>query len=233
MKCIIIIPVFNPPKHFSKLLINILDNVNIPIVVVDDGSRPSLNIPNKNIILKLLTNEVNKGKGSAMLKGFKYAAQKGFTHAITLDADFQHDPKFIPSFLNVDENIAIVTGNRIFNNMMPFHRRFSNIITSIILSFICKTKILDSQCGYRRYRLEDLLNETFIERGFQFESEVLIKELRKGLKIYHIEIPTIYAEESSSINHLHDTWKFIKLIIRTLINNNLKVLHMSSRKRKY
>ena len=81
---------------------------------------------------------------------------------------------------------------------------------------ICQTKLFDSQCGYRRYNLQDVCREIYFEQGFQFETEILIKLLRNKLKIFHIDISTIYAEECSSMRPIYDTLKFIRLIIRTL-----------------
>ena len=64
---------------------------------------------------------------------------------------------------------------------------------------------------------EDEKYITYIEHGFQFESEVLIKILSNNGTIDHIEIPTIYTQENSSINNILDTFKFIRLILRYLI----------------
>ena len=217
MRAIIIIPAFNPPSQFYKLLNRINYIYDIPIIVIDDGSNISINI-NNHTIQKLITNKINEGKGAALLQGFKYAKAKGFTHAITMDADFQHDPNLIPLFLAYDEKITIVSGKRTFDRTMPFHRRLSNIITTNIISFICKQKVLDSQCGYRRYILGDVLDGTYVENGFQFESEVLIKLLRKGNTISHIDIPTIYNNANSAIKNIQDTFKFIRLIIRNILN---------------
>ena len=147
-----------------------------------------------------------------------YALDHGYTHCITLDADSQHDPLLIPKFLSMDESISIVCGKRDFIDTMPFHRKLSNIITSKVISLICLIKLYDSQCGYRRYRLEDVCKQKFIEKGFQFETEVLIKLLRKDFKISHINIPTIYSDEGSAMCYLDDTLKFIRLIIRTLVH---------------
>ena len=85
------------------------------------------------------------------------------------------------------------------------------------MSYICHKQILDSQCGYRRYILDNVCSETYFENGFQFESEVLIKLLRINCSLCHIEIPTIYAQEDSSMNNFWDTIRFIRLIIRSLI----------------
>ena len=212
----IIIPAFNPPYTFDYLIQSIRNETSIPIIIVDDGSQPAVNIDPVFIYVNLLRNNIKKGKGYSLLKGIHYALENGYTHGITLDADSQHDPAFIPEFLSIDENISIVCGKRDLKGSMPFHRRISNIITSKIVSFICHTKLFDSQCGYRRYNLQDVCRERYFEKGFQFETEILIKLLKNKMKIFHIDIPTIYAGESSSMRYIYDTLKFIRLIIRTL-----------------
>ena len=102
---------------------------------------------------------------------------------------------------------------------MPLHRRISNKLTSSAISFICRVQILDSQCGYRRYKLDNVCSETYMEHGFQFESEVLIKLLCNNCTLHHIEIPTIYNQEHSSMSNFWDTVKFIRLIVRSLIKS--------------
>ena len=159
------------------------------------------------------------GKGAALLKGLNYAQTSGFTHAVTLDADNQHDPEILPSFLECDENISIVLGAREFDHTMPVHRKISNKLTSNIISRICKKHILDSQCGYRRYSLQDVCSKTYSESGFQFESEVLIKLLRDNCSLKHISVPTIYSNENSAMNNFRDTFKFINLIFRYIFHS--------------
>jgi glycosyltransferase involved in cell wall biosynthesis len=184
-------------------------------IIIDDGSFPEIIIKNPEIII--LRNKQNQGKGFSLLKAFNYAQENGFTHAVTLDADSQHDPKLIEMFLEVNENISLVLGTRKFGKDMPCHRRISNKLTSLIISFLSGEMIQDSQCGYRRYKLNEICSEIFIETGFQFESEILIKLLRKKCSYHQVDIPTIYAKEKSSINNIIDTLKFLRLILRSII----------------
>ena len=214
MNPIIIIPAYNPPRSFLTFLQDVYAITAIPIIIIDDGSIPKIELENANTIL--LRNKTNSGKGFSLIRGFKEALHRGFSHAITMDADSQHDPNMLESFLEVNENISIVLGNRSFDRNMPLHRRVSNRLTSSLLSFICNVRIFDSQCGYRRYRIDDVLSESYMEDGFQFESEVLIKLLCNNCTLHHIEIPTIYTQENSAINNVWDTIKFIRLIIRCL-----------------
>ena len=215
MKPVIIIPAYNPPISFISLLLNVRSITSIPIIIIDDGSIPIIKVENESTIL--LRNKNNSGKGFSLIRGFNEALDRGYSHAITIDADSQHDPNLLQSFIEINENISIVLGNRQFNTNMPLHRRISNKLTSSVISYICHEQILDSQCGYRRYKLDNVCSETYIEHGFQFESEVLIKLLCNNCTFHHIEIPTIYGEEKSSMNNFWDTIKFIRLIIRCLI----------------
>jgi len=218
MNPIVIIPAYNPPESLYQLIGAIHKLRPIPIIVVDDGSEPPIKIRSDDIII--LRNVSNKGKGFSLNKAFNYAKRGGYTHAVTLDADYQHDPQMLDIFLSVNKNISIVIGKRDFNIKMPMHRRISNNLTSYIISYICRQKVFDSQCGFRRYTVSHVCSAKFIENGFQFESEVLIKLVGKqNYTLEQVDIPTIYNKESSSINNISDTLKFIRLIIRYIFRS--------------
>ena len=218
MNPVIIIPAYNPLDTFKNLISSIYKICPLPIIVVDDGSMPSIQLEHQNLIL--IRNINNIGKGYSLNKAFHYAHDKGYTHAVTMDADFQHDPQMLGTFLGIKKDVAIVIGKRDYNNNMPIHRQLSNKITSLIISYICGKKVYDSQCGYRRYKLSNICSENFIENGFQFETEVLIKLLsRKNCTLHQIKIPTIYDKEISSMNNILDTFKFIRLIFRYFLEH--------------
>ena len=217
MQQTIIIPAYNPPNTIFQLISTIHKITTCPVIIIDDGSDPPISL--ESINCTLLRNDQNMGKGAALLKGLNYAQTSGFTHAVTLDADNQHDPEILPTFLECDENISIVIGARNFNSKMPFHRKLSNKLTSNIISRICKKKILDSQCGYRRYSLQDVCSKTYSESGFQFESEILFKLLHDNYTLKHISVPTIYSNENSAMNNFRDTFKFINLIFHYIFHS--------------
>ena len=75
---------------------------------------------------------------------------------------------------------------------MPLSRKFSNFTTSFIISKIVGKKIIDSQCGYRRYNLSHINDLELKEMGFQFESEILIKGINSNSYVKHVKIRTIY-----------------------------------------
>ena len=139
-----------------------------------------------------------------------------YSHLLVIDADGQHDPSKINEFLNLNQDIEIVFGRRLFKKPMPLLRILSNTITSSIISFICKKKIHDSQCGYRRYKNTLFTNKSYNENGYQLESEILLSNINNNSNIAFVNIPTIYNSNISSMNYINDTYKFIKCILRNI-----------------
>ena len=216
MNLLIIIPSYNSKDTLLELITNLNNKYNLPLLIIDDGSDTKFSSNIQNV--KVLRNRKNRGKGYSLLKGFKYAFSEGYSHALTMDADLQHSYIEVSDFLGVDISADIVLGYREIGKKMPILRRLSNRITSIILSTLIGIKIIDSQSGYRRYKLALVLEKNYLENGFQFESEVLIKSLSNSSKVEQIKIETIYDPNNKSyIRHVSDTLKFIRLIIRTII----------------
>jgi len=213
---LIIIPSYNSNDTLLELIANLNDRHTLSILVIDDGSDVEFSSDIQNV--KILRNRKNRGKGYSLLKGFQYASSNGYSHALTMDADLQHSYMEVSSFLSIDTSVDLVLGCRERRRKMPISRRFSNKITSLLISSLVGMKITDSQCGYRRYNLDLVLEKNYLESGFQFESEVLIKCISKSLKVEQIKIETIYDPNNKSyIRHMSDTLKFIRLIIRSII----------------
>ena len=221
MKTILIIPCYNDNEQLKGLLASPFvkaSKYDFDVLVIDDGSFKVVSDDISETDFELIRNDVNKGKGFSIRKGLSYALKNKYSHAITLDADLQHDPNYISEFIQIDKDVDVVLGNRSFGKDMPFLRRVSNRITSFIVSFLTGKKVLDSQSGYRRYKLDTSSFSNCLEDGFQFESEILINDLRKKRStLSHVSIPTLYGSEKSSINNILDTYKFIKLILRKII----------------
>jgi len=214
MNILILIPSHNDSDHLPELIRRIQQITTSTILIIDDGSDKPIHLSDANV--KIHRNKSNLGKGGALKNGFNYASENGFSHVITMDSDLQHDPDKLNSFIEFDKHYDLVCGQRIIDRTMPYHRQLSNKLTSWILSLLCGQKIYDSQCGYRRYSIQSVSGLQCRENGFQFESEVLIKLIRRGALIGQVSIPTIYGNETSSMRIIQDTFKFIKLILGSI-----------------
>ncbi len=217
---LVLIPVLNEAENIENLVFEIskyIDKHNV--VVVNDGSTDSTGKIISRLSVHFIEHTHNKGKGAALLTGLKYAKESGYQWVITLDGDGQHQPHYISDFLRHirHNNVDLLLGNRRNRaNRMPLHRILSNGITSIIVSLCAgNIRIHDSQCGYRAFRLDCIDPGRFSEKGFQFESEMILRLGKCRCKIKEIPIETKYGNESSSINLIGDTFRFIRLVFKS------------------
>ena len=216
---VIVIPVFNSRDSLLILIERIESIGNYPVVVIDDGSTDGLrsNELSNAIYIK---HDVNMGKGAALKTGLKKAKMLGYSHAITLDADGQHDPDLIPEFHAKQQGNpdSMIVGSRDFSHgSMPFHRKLSNNITSLMLSLRSGLLIRDAQVGYRCYPLGDSRLWGSIEDGFQFESDVYFNAARLKYRIEWQAIPVIYGGEGSHMNLVKDTLRFVRTYLRSFL----------------
>ncbi len=184
------------------------------VIAVDDGSddnSASKIAGNEKVVL--IKNIVNRGKGYSLNIGFRKSIELNSVFTITLDADLQHPPEYIPKFLDKLKENDVVIGNRLndFKNM-PLQRILSNKLTSVLLTLKTKREIIDSQCGFRGYRTKIL--STIIPKfsGFEAESEIIVKAARNNYKIDFVSIPTIYGEEKSKMKSVQAITGFIKVL---------------------
>lgn len=218
----VLIPAYNAQKTIGKLIDQLFQIPNRPdsIIVINDSSvdKTSEIARTKKVIVYDFNK--NSGKGNALKKGFEiFLSETKSQYVLCMDADLQHPPASIKSFLEKaqKEDASIVIGNRNFIiGQMPFLRYLSNTMTSIILSKISKQKIQDSQCGFRLIKREVLDTLKMNEGGFQFESEFILKCAREKIKIHFVNIPTIYNNNGSNISHFKDTYRFVRLISKEI-----------------
>ncbi len=216
MLIIAVIPAFNEENNIASVVKGTLNYAN-EVVVVNDGSSDKTGLVAKQAGATVINNETNMGKADAMYKGFDYALSKGADVVIVLDADGQHDPEEIPSFIEkINEGYDIVVGARRFNpDVMPKIRIFANSFSSFFTTLVCKTKILDSQSGYRAIRSEVLRKIKFSSHRYQIETEMLIKAAKCGFKIAFVPIKTIYrVQAKSKVNQIVDPLKFLWLVFK-------------------
>jgi glycosyltransferase involved in cell wall biosynthesis len=162
--------------------------------------------------------EKNQGKGAALRKGFGILQNNPHVKDIvTIDADLQHRPEDIPSFIRKKQqdgaDVVIGKRNRAGTGM-PIHRALSNAITSYLVSLRTQTKVLDSQCGFRLIGKGVLSKVTVESSGFEAETEFLIKAIKQGFKIRFVPIDTIYNGEKSHMTNWKTTLNFIRVLIR-------------------
>lgn len=188
----------------------------LPVLVVDDGSLDETAARAEAAGADVLRQKPNQGKGAALQAGFRRAIVHDYEAVVTLDADGQHDPAEIPKFLRAYQSrqAELIIGQRDFRQM-PFLRRLANRWGGRTFSWAIGQSIPDNQSGYRLIsrRLMAAMLES-VERGFEYEVEMIMVCLRRDFRLDWVPIRTIYAGESSHINPLPHTRNFLRLIWR-------------------
>lgn len=221
MNVCILIPVYNEFKEIGRL-VESLKQKDFAVVVVDDGSSDDSGKTAREKGALVIRHEQKKGKGSSLQDGFEYILkEEKYDGVVTIDGDGQHDIKDIEQFLVQAHQHpgSIITGTRMDNPRgMPLVRLWTNRLMSGVISFLCRQKIPDTQCGFRLISSSVLKQLKLTSNDFQIETEVLIKAARLGVKIYSVPIKTIYRGEASKINPVVDTFRFLVYIIKEMCN---------------
>ncbi|MBI4531178.1 MAG: glycosyltransferase family 2 protein [Candidatus Latescibacteria bacterium] len=219
-KILVIIPAYNAAPTLLTFLPDLLQYwPQQQILLINDGSTDTTSEVASSFGITSISHPKNHGKGEALKTGFRYAIHNGYDAVLTLDADGQHDPSLIASFLSARRpaQADVVIGSRMTNpHSMPFLRWCSNTITSKIVSWRAGCRIPDSQSGYRLIGRDVLTSLPLTTSHYQTESEILIRAGRAGFRIVDTPIPVRYAGEPSFIRPFRDIGNFIALIVKSL-----------------
>lgn len=216
MRIVALIPAYNEEKNIASVVKKTKEYVDV-VLVVDDGSQDRTKEVAETAGAVVISYTENKGKAEAMRVGFKECIRNNSDVVVVLDADGQHDPGEIPQFLEkINEGFDIVVGARRFDrSVMPKIRIFANSFSSWVTSLVCRTKILDSQSGYRAIRTSVIQKIPLTSQRYQIETEMLIKAAKCNFKIAFIPIKTIYRKEAKSkVNQIIDPLKFLLLVFK-------------------
>lgn len=215
MKTCIIVPVYNHEAALPRLLEKLKPH-GLPCVLVDDGSSPACSRVIADCVnrepdwLSLIRRPANGGKGAAVIDGMRWASHHGYSHAVQIDADGQHDTGDIPQFLQQSRlhPEAMILGHPVYTRDAPksrvYGRQFTNLWIWInTLSFAIK----DGMCGFRLYPLaavSTLLNSTTIAQGMAFDIDIVVRLYWQGVNA--VNLPTAVSYPLDGVSHF-DLWR--------------------------
>ena len=155
MNTLVIIPAYNEQDSIKKVVEDVYShNDNCDIVVVNDGSSDNTSIEAKKTKAIVIDLPNNLGIGGAVQTGYLYAQKNNYDIAIQVDADGQHNPKYIPEMIKIIENgqADMVIGSRFIQKtsyQQTFFRMIGIKITSGIIKLLTGKKICDTTSGFR------------------------------------------------------------------------------------
>lgn len=233
-KTLIIIPTYNEVENINKVIGDIFAiNQDLHILVVDDNSPDGTaqhikNMQKEHKYLFLIEREGKLGLGTAYIAGFKFALQNGYEYVFEMDADYSHDPKEIPAFLNSIRDVDLVIGSRYVKGVNVVNWPLSRLILSLIANkytrFVTGLPLHDSTGGYkciRRTVLESINLDNIKSGGYSFQIEMNFKIWKKGFRIK--EIPIIFIDRTVGKSKMSKKivreaiWMVWKLKIRSLL----------------
>ena len=222
IKPLIVIPVYNHAGTLREVVTRTLD-VCGNVLVVDDGSTDRSAEVIKDLPVRFIRHEKNRGKGAAILTAAAEARRLGMSHIITIDADGQHDPANISRFIPVirENPLAIVVGKRIFNNKtVPFSSRFGRSFSNFWLRVETGYSLKDTQSGFRAYPVILLEWLKLHEKRYSFEIEVLVKAAWAWITLKEVDISVYYPEPGKRISHFRP---FMDNLALTVLNTRLTI----------
>jgi len=234
MKLCAIIPSYNHYKVLGSI-VKRLRECGLSVFIIDDGSNEparsiiaALHNEGADIIVRRL--DVNQGKGVAMQEGFRMAVAAGFTHALQVDADGQHDLDALPRLMALSEANpeAIISGQPIYDASVPKNRKIGRRVTHLwvwieTLSF----RITDSMCGFRIYPLaavQKLIAEEHIGDRMEFDTEIIVRLFWRGVAPIMLPVKVVYpADNMSNFDLLQDNWRISRMHMRLFLTMLLRL----------
>lgn len=202
----VVIPCYNHGMMMASVLAR-LAPFTLPVLIVDDGSdaataRQLDALVGPGVQLHRLT--TNQGKGVAVLAGLTEMARQGFTHAVQVDADGQHQIEDCPRLLEAARAApeALISGQPQYDDSVPRARLYGRYITHFwvwveTLSFSLK----DSMCGFRVYPLAPTLalaQRRAIGQRMDFDTEIMVRLYWAGTPSHFVATRVTYPQDGLS-----------------------------------
>lgn len=203
----VLIPVYNHAGAITATCDG-ARRLGVPLLLVDDGSDAAcaavLDTLTELDDIILVRLAINCGKGAAVRAGLREAERRGFTHALQVDADGQHDPEDLPPFiadLSADQQ-QLRIGYPRFDASVPRHRFYARYATHMLvwlhtLSFTLR----DTMCGVKLYPVEAtnrLVARHACGDRMQFDTELPVRWLWAGLPVENLPVRVHYPQDGVS-----------------------------------
>jgi glycosyltransferase involved in cell wall biosynthesis len=222
----VVIPVFNEEQTIGNIITRTKKTlkqmgVSYEVLVVDDGSvdrSADISQAKEAQVLR----ETHQGKGYALRAGFRQA--KGEL-VVTLDSDGSHKPEEIPSIVRciMEDRADFVIGTRFFNSVnktkIPKVNRTGNRLFNDLIGFLTGVKISDSQSGFRAIKSSLIKRMKLRSRGYEVESEMLVKALKMSARI--AEAPISFEQRTigcSKLDPLKDGIRILYAIVASYLS---------------
>jgi glycosyltransferase involved in cell wall biosynthesis len=230
----ILIPTYDNPGTIRKVVLAVRELCG-DVVVIDDGSgeanRRAVEALGQEGLAIVFRRPKNGGKGAAVKTGFQVALDAGFTHALQVDADGQHELEDIRTFLEIGRAnpAAVVLGQPIFDETAPTHRKILRRVTIFwTRREVGDDRVGDPLCGFRLYPLGPAIATRTPGDRMDFDPEIVVRLSWMGLSFVHVPTKVRYfSAAEGGVSHwraFEDNWLIGKMHTRLMWRRMMHLL---------
>lgn len=204
-RALVIIPTYNESTNLPQIVPQILtQDPRIAVLVVDDNSPDGTGdladrLAQADPRVHVLHRDAKQGLGRAYIAGFQWALEHDYDFIFEMDADFSHDPAYLPRFLTAIGDADLVIGSRYKTGVnvinWPVSRLLLSLGANLYARLITGLPLTDSTGGFKCFRrrvLEALDLERVHSNGYAFQIEMSFRAWKKGFRL--LEIPIIFTD---------------------------------------
>lgn len=202
---VVAVPLFDHLAQFRGIA-PALRACGVPVLVVDDGSADAAAVAEfcRGEGFSLLRHAKNRGKGAAVKTALAWAAENGFSHALQIDADGQHDVSDVPRFLDAARAApdALVNGVPVYDASAPRSRTRGRKITDFWVALETRSRAVgDAMCGFRVYPLSPAMLGVLPRLRFDgmgADIEIIVRAVWAGVPVRNLPTRVRYPENGVS-----------------------------------
>ena len=204
-RALVVVPTYNEAMNLPLIVPQILaQDPGIDVLVVDDNSPDGTGELADRMAaaeprIHVLHRPGKGGLGKAYLAGFRWALERDYEFVFEMDADFSHDPKFLPEFLRAARDADLVIGSRYQTGVNVINWPISRLLLSLganqYARCITGLPVMDSTGGFKCFRRRVLAAIDFDRvrsNGYAFQIEMSFRAWKKGFRL--VEIPIVFTD---------------------------------------
>ncbi|MEE2678588.1 MAG: glycosyltransferase [Myxococcota bacterium] len=238
----LLIPVFEHGREIAGVLEGLAAH-GLPCLVVDDGSGETTRKALEELAARYPWVSVqrrpdNGGRGAALKTGYRWAFRRGFTHAIQLDADGQHDTGAVPRFVEAVQKQpdALVLGAPVFDASIPRGRLYGRQLSrAMVWGLTGSFRVEDPLCGFRGIPLAEtiaFLDSVATGDHMEFDPELVIGLAWRGAPILNVPTRVVYDPDGvSHFDMLRDNARLSWVYTRSVFSLPLRLAQALVRRR--
>jgi len=204
-RALVVVPTYNELENLPQIVPAILaQDARLDVLVVDDGSPDGTGAVADEFAARdprvhVLHRPLKQGLGRAYLAGFAWALEREYAWVFEMDADFSHDPKNLPRFIDATSDADLVVGSRYASGVNVINWPMSRLLLSWFANkyarWITRLPLTDATGGFKCFRREVLAAMPFEKvrsNGYAFQIEISYRAWRKGFRLK--ELPIIFTD---------------------------------------